>query len=171
MAAVPFTVILEPKKITFVTVSIFPHLFAMKWWDWMPRSLYLECRVFSKLFHSPLSPSSRGSLVPFCFLPLKWYYLHIWGCWYFSQQSCESPRLALLMMYSTYELNKQHNNIQPLTYSFPNFEAVRCSMSDSNYCFLSAYRFLRRQVRWPGIPISLRTFQSLLWSTESKDLA
>ena len=21
------------------------------------------------------------------FLPLKWYYLHIWGCWYFSWQS------------------------------------------------------------------------------------
>ena len=39
-------------------------------------------------------------------------------------------------MYSAYELNKQHNNVQPLTYSFPNFEAVR-SVSDSNYCFLS----------------------------------
>ena len=22
-----------------------------------------------------------------CFLPLKWYHLHIWGCWYFSWQS------------------------------------------------------------------------------------
>ena len=31
----PSTVILEPKKIKHVTVSIFPHLFAMKWWDWM----------------------------------------------------------------------------------------------------------------------------------------
>ena len=28
-----------------------------------------------------------------------------------------------------------------------------------------AYRFLRRQVRWSGIPISLRIFLSLLWST------
>ena len=28
-----------------------------------------------------------------------------------------------------------------------------------------AYRFLRGQVRWSGIPISLRTFLSLLWST------
>ena len=27
-----------------------------------------------------------------------------------------------------------------------------------------AYRFLRRQVRWSGIPISLRIFHSLLWS-------
>ena len=32
----PSTVILEPKKIKSVIVSIFPHLFAMKWWDWMP---------------------------------------------------------------------------------------------------------------------------------------
>ena len=22
-----------------------------------------------------------------CFLPLKWYHLHIWGCWYFSWKS------------------------------------------------------------------------------------
>ena len=34
-----------------------------------------------------------------------------------------------------------------------------------------AYRFLRRQVRWSGIPIYLRIFHSLLWSTQSKALA
>ena len=28
-----------------------------------------------------------------------------------------------------------------------------------------AYRFLKRQVRWSGIPISSRIFQRLLWST------
>ena len=33
----PSAVILEPKKIKSVTV-LFPHLFAMKWWDWMPWS-------------------------------------------------------------------------------------------------------------------------------------
>ena len=32
-------VILEPRKIKSVTASVFsPHLFAMKWWDWMPWS-------------------------------------------------------------------------------------------------------------------------------------
>ena len=30
------TVILESRKINSVTSPIFPHLFAMKWWDWMP---------------------------------------------------------------------------------------------------------------------------------------
>ena len=32
----PSAVILEPKKIKSVTVYIFPHLFATKWWAWMP---------------------------------------------------------------------------------------------------------------------------------------
>ena len=31
-----FTVILEPKNVRSATVSTFPHLFAMKWWDKMP---------------------------------------------------------------------------------------------------------------------------------------
>ena len=49
--------------------------------------------------------------------------------------------------------------------SFPNLEPICCSMSGSNYCFLkkkkkkSACIFLRRQVRWSCIPISLRIFQ------------
>ena len=34
----PSAVILEPPKIKSVTVSIVPHLFAMKWWHWMPWS-------------------------------------------------------------------------------------------------------------------------------------
>ena len=29
-----------------------------------------------------------------------------------------------------------------------------------------AYRFLKRQVRWSGMPISFRIFHSFLWSTE-----
>ena len=34
-----------------------------------------------------------------------------------------------------------------------------------------AYRFLKRQVRWSGIPISFRIFHSLLWMTQSKAFA
>ena len=40
---------------------------------------------FLASFFILLSPSSRGSSVPLHFLPLQW--CHIWGCWYFSQQS------------------------------------------------------------------------------------
>ena len=63
----PPAVILEPKKIKSVTVSVVSHLFAMKWWDWLPWSLFFECWVLSQLFHSSLSFSSRGSLVPLHF--------------------------------------------------------------------------------------------------------
>ena len=34
----------------------------MKWWDWMPWSLFFERWVLSQVFHSPLSPSSRKRL-------------------------------------------------------------------------------------------------------------
>ena len=36
----------------------------MKWWDRMPWSSFSECWALSQLFHSPLSLSSRGFLVP-----------------------------------------------------------------------------------------------------------
>ena len=78
--------------------------------------------VLSQLFHFPLSPSSRGSLVPLCFLPLEWYHLHMrllvflleilipaWG----------SSSLSFHMMYYAYKLNKQGNIIQPWRTSFP----------------------------------------------------
>ena len=50
----PSAVILKPKKIKSVTISIVPHLLVMKWWDQMPWSLFFECWVLSQLFHSPL---------------------------------------------------------------------------------------------------------------------
>ena len=60
----PSAVILEPNKIKSATVAIVSHLSAMKWRDQMPWSLFFECWVLSQLFHSPISLSSRGSLVP-----------------------------------------------------------------------------------------------------------
>ena len=35
--------------------------------------------------------SPRVSLVLLYFLPLKWYHLHVWCCWYFSWQSWFQP--------------------------------------------------------------------------------
>ena len=54
----------SPRKENLRAFPLFPHLFARKWWDQMPQSKFFECWVWSQLFHSPLSPSSRGSLVP-----------------------------------------------------------------------------------------------------------
>ena len=61
-------VILEPKNKICHCFHCF-HLFPMKWWDQMPWSSFSECWALSQLFHSPLSLSSRGFLVPLHFLP------------------------------------------------------------------------------------------------------
>ena len=69
----PSAVILEPpprcQKKSQILFPLFPHLFTMKWWDQMPWSGIFEWWVLSQLFHSLLSLSSRGSLVPLSFLP------------------------------------------------------------------------------------------------------
>ena len=41
----------------------------LNWWDQMLWSSFFECWILSQLFHSPASPSSRGSLITLCFLP------------------------------------------------------------------------------------------------------
>ena len=85
--------------------------------------------------------------------------------------ACASSSPAFLMMYSAYKLNKQGDNIQPWRTSFPiwNRSVVLCPVL--TVASWPAYRFLKRQVRWSGIPISFRIFHSLLWSTQSKALA
>ena len=95
---------------------------------------------FKPAFHSPLIPSSRDTLFPLHFMPLKWYHLHIWGCWYFSGAilipACPSSSLAFHMMFSACKLNMQGYNTA-LMYSFPNLEPVYYSMSNSSCCFLT----------------------------------
>ena len=61
---------------------------------------------------------------------------------------------AFLMMYSAYKLNKQGDNIQPWCTPFPigNQSVVPCPVL--TVASWPAYRFLRRKVRWSGIPIS-----------------
>jgi len=68
-------------------------------------------------------------------------------------------------MYSAYKLNKQGDNIHPWCTPFMiwNQSVVLCSVL--TIASWPAYRYLKRQVRWSGIPSSLRIFQSLLWFT------
>ena len=82
-----------------------------------------------------------------------------------------SSKPAFLMMYSACKLNKQGDNIQPWCSPFPvwNQSIVLCPFL--TVASWPAYRFLRRQVRWSGIPISFRIFHTLLWSTQSEALA
>ena len=81
------TLILKPKKIKSVNASTFSPSICQELMG--PDALIL---VFWMLNFKPaFSLSSftfkRGSLAPPCFLPLKWYHLHVWGYWHFSLHS------------------------------------------------------------------------------------
>ena len=84
--------------------------------------------------------------------------------------ACASSSLAFHMIYSAYKLNKQGDNIQPCTL-FPiwNQSIVPCLVL--TVASWPAYKFLRRQVGFSGISISLWIFYSMLWSTQLKALA
>ena len=78
---------------------------------------------------------------------------------------CASSSPVFHMMHSVYKLNKQGDNIQPwrIPFSIWNQSIIPCLAL--TVAFWPAYRFLRRQIRWSGIPISFRIFHNLLWST------
>jgi len=145
----------------------------MKWWDWMPWSLYFECWILNQLFHSPLTFIKRlfssSSLSAMSGVICISEVIDISPC--NLDSACTSSSLAFCMMYSAYKLNNQGDNIQPCCTPFPiwNQSVVPCPVL--TVASWPAYRFLRSQIRWYGIPISLRIFHSLLWSTQSKALA
>ena len=87
----PSAVILEPKKMKSLTVSIFSASIGRELVGPDAMILVFWMLNFKQLFDSPLSPSSRSSLVPLRFLPLGWCHLRIWGYWHFSQQSWFHP--------------------------------------------------------------------------------
>ena len=67
-------------------------------------------------------------------------------------------------MYSEYKLNKHGDNIQPWCTPFPiwNQSVPRPVLTVASW---PAYKFLKRQVRWSGIPISFRIFQFIVIHT------
>ena len=169
----PSPVILEPKKIKSVIVSIvFPSisyevigLDAMILVFWMLTfkpafslsSFTFIKRLFSYFLLSPIR------VVSFAYLRLLIFLLAIWI------PACASSSPAFNMRYSAYKLNKQGDNIQPwcTLLIWNQSVAPRPVLTVASRL---AYRFLRRQVRWSGIAITLRIFHCLLWSTESKAL-
>jgi len=148
--------------------SSHPHPFAIQSWNQIPWSSFSECWMLSQLFNAPLSTSSRCSLVPLYFLPLMWCHLHLMLLMFLPAifiPACDSPSPAFHIMYSAYKLNKQSDNIQSWHIIFPilSQSIVPCLVLTA--AFSPAYRFLRWQVRWYGIPIPLIIFHSLLWFT------
>ena len=171
----PSAVTLEPKKIKSVTVSIVslhtgqevmgPDAMILVFWMLSFKPTFsLSSFTFIKRFFSS-SSFSAIRVVSSAYLRLLIFLLAI------LTPACASSSPAFLIMYSAYELNKQGDNIQPWHTPFPiwNQSVVPCPVL--TVASWSAYRFLRRQIRWSGLPISWRIFNSLLWSTESKALA
>ena len=80
--------------------------------------------------------------------------------------ACASSRPAFLMMYSAYKLNKEGDNV-PWHNPFPIWnQSFLDPCPVLTVASSPAYRFLKRQVRWSGIPISFRLSHSLLWSSQ-----
>ena len=128
---------------------LFPCLFAMKWWDHMPWSSFFECWSLSQLFHSPLSLSSRSSLVLLCFVIMVLSSAYLRLLIFLPEiliPACASYSLAFRMMYSVYKLNKQSDNVQPWCTLFPiwTHSVVPCSVL--TVASLPAYRFFRRKL-------------------------
>ena len=78
---------------------------------------------------------------------------------------CASSSLAFHMMYSTHKLNKKGDTIQPWCTPLPIWKQSIVPCHVLTIASWPAYRFLRRQVRWSGIPISFRIFQFVVIHT------
>ena len=65
-------------------------------------------------------------------------------------------------MCSAYKLNKQGNSIQPWRTPFPIWNQSVAPCPVLTVASWPAYRFLKRQVRWYGIPTSFRIFQFIV---------
>ena len=144
----------------------------MKWSDRMPFFWMLSFKpTFSlssftfikRLFSS--SSLSAIRVVLYAYLRLLTFLLAI------LIPACALSSPALIMMYSAYKLNNQSDNIQPWHTPFPIWDQSVVPCPVLTVTSWPEYRFLKRQVRWSGIPIFFRIFHGLLWSTQSKALA
>ena len=99
-------------------------------------------RLFSSSLLSAVRVMSSAYLRLFIFLPAILI------------PACPSSSPAFCITYSAYKLNKQGDNIQPWYTPFLiwNQSVVPCPVL--TVASWPAYRFLRRRVRWSGIPIS-----------------
>ena len=79
--------------------------------------------------------------------------------------ACASSSPVFHMMNSAYKINKQGDNIKPWCNPFLiwNQSVVPCPVLI--VASWPAYRFLKKQVRWFGIPISFRIFQFIVTHT------
>ena len=158
----PYAVILEPKKIKSVTLSVVstsichelmgPDAMILVFWmlSFKPAFSLSSFNFIKSLFSS--SSLSAKRVVSSAYIRLLIFLPAILIPAYASS----SP--AFLMMYSAYKVNKQGDNIQPWHTPFPiwNQSIVPCPVL--TIASWPAYRFLRRLVRWSGISLLFKNF-------------
>ena len=113
-------------------------------------------RLFSSSSLSAIRVVSSAYLRLLIFVPAIWI------------PACDLSRPSFHMMYSTQKWNKQDHSMHFWCTPFPILKQSVVPCLFLTVASWPAYRFLRRQVRWSGIPISL--FPSFLWSTQSQAL-
>jgi len=163
--AAPSTVILEPKKIKSLTVSnasssichkvmkLEAMILVFQMLSFKPTFSLSSFTFIKRLFSS--SSLSAIRVVSSAYLRLSIFLLTI------LIPACASSSPAFLVMYSAYKLNKQGDNTQPWCTPFPiwNQYVVPClALTAASW---PTCRFLRRQVRWSGIP--RRTMERDSW--------
>ena len=167
----PSAVILEPKEIKSLTVSTVspsichelmgPNFIILVFWvlTFKPNFSLSSFTLIKRLFSSFLLYTIR--VVSSAYMRLLIFLQAI------LIPACASFSPPFLMMQSIYKLSKQGDYIHPWHTPLPiwNHSVVPCPVP--TVASWPAYRFLRRQIRWSGIPISWRIFHSLLWSTKS----
>ena len=78
--------------------------------------------------------------------------------------------LVFRMMYSAYKLNKQSDSRQPWCTPFPIWNQFIVPCQVLTVASWPAYRYLRRQIRWSGSPISFKYFPQFVVILRSKTL-
>ena len=143
-----------------------PDTMILEFWmlSFKPTSSVSSFTFIKRLFSS--SSLSAVRVVSSAYLRLSIFLLAI------LIPACASSSPGFHMVYSAYKLNKQGDNVQPwcIPFSIWNQSVFPCPVLTVASWPYTGGRFLRRQVRWSGIPISWRIFHSLLWSTQSKAL-
>ena len=170
-----------PPLSPFSSFIFFPTCFWRQWsaflgaWCPLPafRSLFcgicssLKCSfdefVREKVVSLSYSPTILGPPPPTCKFLQRWNLISVeMFFWWICEGKSGIPVLFL------HHLRTTPPDLQFLIVHW-NQSVVPCPvLTVSSW---PAYRFLKRQVRRSGIPISFRIFHSFLWSTQSKSLA
>ena len=106
-----------------------------------------------------------------------WVWVNSGSCWWTGRpgvpqfmglqfmESDTTERLNWTELNSAYKLNKQGDYIQPWWTPFPIWNQSVVPFPVLTVASWPAYRFLKRQVSWSGIPISFRIFQFIVIHT------